>query len=288
MTLLMLHGFLGLPDDWEPVISSLEKTDPSLFDRSRIHVPHLAVWATREKITDFLTFAREIGREVDKLILKNQGPVILAGYSMGARLALACLVENPERYAGAVLISLNPGFDHHAVSEREARLKSDLKWAKELKTAGWQDVWDAWNQQEVLKPGSRLQLQRHGGPSDSKEKQATEKQIAYGRLLEGHRQAWARAMDIWSLARQPDWANEMTHLLLLEKSFTLMTGTEDKKFTDIAKTIIGHEGKGLQQTTSGTSSIRHRAVLGAGHRLLIEAPGDVASEISLLFNTVKT
>lgn len=83
-------------------------------------------------------------------------------------------------------------------------------------------------------------------------------------------------MEIWSLANQADLARSLVEWSKLSQHdrsprLSVMTGNEDSKFTELTT-----------QWVSGQRNIRHRTVLGAGHRVLREAPDDVASEIALL------
>ncbi|MEQ1840332.1 MAG: alpha/beta fold hydrolase, partial [Verrucomicrobiales bacterium] len=72
----------------------------------------------------------------------------LLGYSMGGRIALQALADEPDFWTGAVIISAHPGLKTE--QERAQRRKSDLAWAHLARTAPWSDFLAKWNAQSVL------------------------------------------------------------------------------------------------------------------------------------------
>lgn len=265
MILIALHGFFGVPADWDEVA----KKHPDL----EVVTPDLSVWATRKEVTDFESFARSINSSVRILSEERAEPVMIVGYSLGARLASACVLAEPELYRAALLMSVNPGLADGDVEGRQARLEFDRAWAMRMRRNAWAETWKAWNEQAVLKPGSRAI--RHAEIVGREDK--------ITRTLEGRREAWARAMEIWSLGHQPNCRqallNWATGSAAHPRPLTVMTGTEDAKFTELTRAWLG-------PAASGVGPVRHRLVFGAGHRVLTEAPEDVASEISSLLKSL--
>lgn len=280
MILVALHGFLGSPDDW----SMAEST--SALKALEVVAPDLSVWATRSEIVDLESFAEALNKKVRTLRESRGGTVAIAGYSLGARLAAHCLVDDPDLYSRALLISMNPGLPAADIELRRARLQSDLLWSERLRTDSWSSVCEGWNEQSVLKPGTRFTATA-GKKAEARLKSAAEN---LG-LQEGRRQAWARALEIWSLAHQRDlrkdlldWAFQSDHRL------TVMTGTDDIKFTELSSQWLSPWLFGAEKSRSGveTEVVRHRLVLGAGHRILNETPEDVVSELSSLLSEAQT
>lgn len=265
MILIALHGFFGVPSDWDGVGEKHQELE--------IVTPDLSVWATRKEVTDFESFARSMNRSVRMLSGERSEPVMIAGYSLGARLASACILADPELYRAALLVSVNPGLANADRTGRESRLDFDRVWAERMRKNPWAETWKAWNEQAVLKPGSRAI--RHTEIVGREDK--------ISRSLEGRREAWARAMEIWSLGHQPDQRQALLEWSMasgaLQRPLTVMTGTEDSKFTELTRSWLG-------PAASGGGPVRHRLVLGAGHRVLSEASEDVASEISSLLKSV--
>lgn len=245
MTIVLLHGFFGGPEDWSSVVARFPEA-------THVVAPNLSVVATRQDIVDGRSFGEWLCKG---LRAKTTGPLIIAGYSLGGRLAAQAILADPELFSAALLVSAHPGLSDGDQMARDERKQHDGLWADRMRKQPWAETWTAWNAQPVLKPGSRhLGLPpREVGASDG--------------LREARREAWARAMDVWSLAGQPDlrtglsqWAK--THEL------ALMTGAEDSKFTELTTAWAAQ-----------SPQIRHRTVLGAGHRVLLEASEDVAAEI---------
>ncbi|NGX57353.1 MAG: 2-succinyl-6-hydroxy-2,4-cyclohexadiene-1-carboxylate synthase [Chlamydiae bacterium] len=79
---------------------------------------------------------------------EDESPKILVGYSFGGRLALHALIQNPEAWCGAVLISTNPGLT--SVFEKQMRLEQDRNWAKKFLTDPWELLMNDWNNQSVF------------------------------------------------------------------------------------------------------------------------------------------
>ena len=73
---------------------------------------------------------------------------VLMGYSMGGRMALQRLVEEPARYDRAVIISA--GLNLEEGSERPARRERDEIWARRFESDSWAKVMRDWNAQPVF------------------------------------------------------------------------------------------------------------------------------------------
>lgn len=106
-----LHGFLGLPSDWD--------------------------------------FLRAAGLEVDPRNpgqIPPQGDVLL-GYSMGGRLALRAMLDGA-RYKRAVIVSAGLGIESE--EERVARREADQSWASRFETEEWSELMKAWDSQPIF------------------------------------------------------------------------------------------------------------------------------------------
>ncbi len=268
MIVVALHGFFGAPDDWRSALKTLKPDSVDLV------TPDIAVWATRAGITDFETFSASLNRSVRLLCEECNEPVIIAGYSLGARLAAYCMLDEPDLYQAGLFISMNPGIKAGDFQARRDRVAFDSTWSERMRRDPWEKTWKAWNEQEVLKPGSRAPKREEMRlvTSESEVDDEADKM----RRLSGRREAWARAMDIWTLGLQADLRKDLVDWAQEEegRKITLMTGTEDTKFTGVTSDWL--------RDHNVPESIRHRTVLGAGHRVLFEAPEDVVSELSSL------
>jgi 2-succinyl-6-hydroxy-2,4-cyclohexadiene-1-carboxylate synthase len=124
-TIIALHGFLGRGSDWDAVRaaskSALDWQCPDLFGHG----------ASSFTAPD------------------HDRPCWLAGYSLGARLALRWMQETPDRYLGALLLSVNPG-NFQTDDQRGGRLASDNAWAEKFRAKPWGELIDEWNRQSIF------------------------------------------------------------------------------------------------------------------------------------------
>lgn len=136
-TVILLHGFLGVPSSWQAVTGLLPP-------RLRIVAPALPGHG------DVAPAPSDFEAEVERLaslLLSLDGPLHLAGHSLGAGLAVGLLVRHPELYRrgllqGATLIAPCAGLEDGAARRRQA--DADEAWARRLEREGVGAVLDAW------------------------------------------------------------------------------------------------------------------------------------------------
>lgn len=214
-TIIALHGFLGKGSDWDAVRaaskSALDWHCPDFFTdgASSFTAPH------------------------------HDRPCWLAGYSFGARLALRWMQQAPDRWRGALLLSVNPG-NFQSDEERAARREADDRWAAAFEAEPWAEVIRRWNAQDVFA----------GSPAASRHEEDYD------------RDKLAAAFRGFSVSGQ------FTDPLRLPARLVWMAGGLDRKFTALQSEMrdTGFPGTFL-------------VVEGAGHRLLLEAPEAVASAL---------
>lgn len=215
--LIALHGFLGCGRDWDAVRAKsecgLEWICPDLF----------AAGASFElPVVD--------------------GPCWLAGYSFGARLALSWMQREPERWSGALLLSVNPG-NFQSDHERAARRAADDRWAEAFRQDPWNDILDRWNAQDVL-VGGTAPLRTESDYDRTK---------------------------LSAALRDLSVAGQFTDPLRLPSNLVWMAGERDGKFVTLQASM-------RDAGFPGTFPL----VEGAGHRLLTEAPDAVAAALDYL------
>ncbi len=120
--IIALHGFLGLPSDWDHLDCIPYAIKPSAS---------LTAWAI------------EFNKWAEAHV---QAPRTLLGYSMGGRLALHALIQNPAIWQNAILISTNIG-----LKILGSRLENDYKWAEKFRTEPWEKLMQDWDSQAVFK-----------------------------------------------------------------------------------------------------------------------------------------
>jgi len=218
-TIVALPGFLGSGSDWHAV-QAAAKAD------ARWWCPDL--------------FARGAG---DLCAVPDfEGKAWLAGYSFGARLALRWLTAQPERWHGALLLSVNPG-NFQTDVQREERRRTDRAWARAFRSEAWDGLVAEWNAQDIF-------AGRAGPPREEKD---------------FDRAKLAAALEDFSVADQ------FTDTMRLPGALVWMAGEGDAKFRAL-----------LDEMRNAGFPGSFFAVPGAGHRLLQEAPEEVARALDRL------
>lgn len=188
-----LSGFLGLKSDWD------------LFKIENL------------KAFDFFDFEwenlNEWGKKFNELHASRSSiKPVLMGYSLGGRLALHALIDNPSLYQAAIIISAHPGLKNE--EEHLSRIQSDGKWAQHFENEEWHNLMTAWNNQLVFKK-DEFHFERA-------EKNYSRDQLAY--IL---RKA--------SLGSQTNLDNQIAQIETLP--ILWINGEEDEKFCKAAHSI---------------------------------------------------
>lgn len=244
---LLLHGFTGSPASWDPVIELLgEDTEvlaPPLLGHDLqtvdelLHSPPASF--EEEAFAAFVELTTRFGN----------APVHLAGYSLGARVALMMMATAPQRFISATLIGVNPGLVDD--SERAERRTADAKWI-ELLEQGIEPFVDAWEKLPLWASQARL-------PDDVRAAQRA------ARLRHDPR-GLALSLRVTGLGEMP---NLRPRLPDIDVPVTLMAGGEDPKFRSLA-----------EESSALLPRSRVVVVPDAGHNLLLERPEAVAHELN--------
>lgn len=186
-----LHGFLGQPYDW-----------PTTFNQDQFHAYQLFA---DFPILPFTQWAEAFNEKVRN----NHANNIFMGYSLGGRLGLHAVLNNPKMWKAAIFISTHPGLKTE--EERKNRTTSDDHWAKRFENDPWEQLMQDWNAQDVFK---------HDPPIFRKES-------------ENNRQDLSKALKKWSLGNQEDMRAKIA---ALEMPILWIVGEKDLKFIS-----LGHE-----------------------------------------------
>jgi 2-succinyl-6-hydroxy-2,4-cyclohexadiene-1-carboxylate synthase len=236
--LVLLHGFTGSPASWDAVVRSLAGEAPLR--------PALLGHGAPEA-TEVRTFAGEVER---LLAFFPQEPVHLAGYSLGARLALAIAVAHPSRVARLTLLSGRAGLAGYAA--RTERRHADAEWCALLESQGIERFVEGWERQPLFLTQTQIKAELRA-------------QHRAGRLR--HDPAGlARALRVLGLAEMPDLAPLLPNVTV---PVTLVVGELDTPFVALGRELAGAFPHG-----------RLVVAPNAGHDLLLEAPDLVARELT--------
>ena len=139
VNIYLLHGFLGLPRDWEFMNEELGD--------SKLHCINLYDVFEPEKGMDH--FSTQLNGIVDK----NHHNIFI-GYSLGGRLGLHAVLDKPELWKSAAFVSTHPGLSTEA--ERATRIVKDGIWAMKFLTVEWSTLMEKWNEQPIFAYSKRL------------------------------------------------------------------------------------------------------------------------------------
>ncbi|MDG3087561.1 2-succinyl-6-hydroxy-2,4-cyclohexadiene-1-carboxylate synthase [Vibrio hannami] len=233
--LVFLHGLLGSGDDWKEVLDLLEE-----YNRVTIDLPGHGKSKDIGSV-GFDSVLGQVSEAVEKQLL-NAGldksvPVVLIGYSLGARLLIYGLVHHSFDDLNVDNVLLEGGnFGLKSDTEKQQRLANDQRWAKRFAEEKMEQVLNDWYLQPVF---SSL-------TSDQRQNLVKVRAKNTGSRI-------AEIMLSTSLAKQP-------YLLDKLKSINVplhyICGEKDKKFFELAE----------------QSRLSYSAVKGAGHNVHKEAP----------------
>lgn len=195
----LLHGFLGRAEDWNNVFAHKWKgrvIPEDVFNTSSM-VP-FDQWA--EKYNHAVAGSRAGNKKV------------LLGYSLGGRLGLHALIQQPHLWDAAIFVSSNPGIV--SATERQQRLAADNVWADRFEIESWEPLIEAWNSQPVFRGDA----------------------YTFDRKESDFRRAdLAKSFRVWSLGLQEPLYEKIGKL---NKPILWMAGGADVKYAAIAKSIL--------------------------------------------------
>jgi 2-succinyl-6-hydroxy-2,4-cyclohexadiene-1-carboxylate synthase len=236
--LFCLHGFTGAPASFDALAAALrddfELTAPAISGHAGAGFDGVA------------SFDDEVTRLLDAC---GSPPVVLVGYSLGARIALGMLCRAPEKFSAALLLGGHPGLTDE--SERAARIRSDARLAALLRERGLDAFLAEWESQPLFATQSSL------GTAPLAAQRAVR--------LTHDASGLARSLELFGLGQMPE---RWSALPGLQVPITLGAGELDTKFTELAR-------RAARALPRGIVSI----VQGAGHNVLLERPDWVEQAI---------
>lgn len=234
--LVLLHGFLGAPTAWDAVLASLAQHGPAWCPWLPGHGPALPQ-------------PRSWAAAVGTLAQALPADAVLAGYSMGARLALAAALQSPSALRATVLVSGHVGLA--SVAQRAERAALDAQRAQALRAGTLEAFVDSWETLPLFASQRALPA-------------AVQAQQRQSRLAhEAEALAWA--FDVAGLAQMPDLR---AAIAAARQPLCFVTGTLDARFDALAAELVRPPW------------VSQRRVSAAGHNLLLEAPADVAASLA--------
>jgi 2-succinyl-6-hydroxy-2,4-cyclohexadiene-1-carboxylate synthase len=180
-------------------------------------------------------------------IAKAGEGAVLAGYSLGGRLAMRAAVRDPARYRGLVTVGTTAGIDEAAA--RSERAEADERLASWIEAAPIEDVVAIWERQPLFADQSDalIEQQRAG--------RLAQDPVALARLL---RTAGQGVLD-------PVWSD----LLTFQLPFLAIAGSRDEGYVSAAKKMA-----------DTAPNARAQIVEHAGHAAQLQQPEEVASLVA--------
>lgn len=235
---MLLHGFLGAPAAWDAALAALPQHGPVWCPWLPGHGPAAAEPARFDAAAQALADALPEG-------------AILAGYSLGARLALAATLRRPGHVRATLLIGGHVGLAHDA--ERLDRAALDAQRAAVLRAGDLAAFVAAWEALPLFATQRALPV-------------ALQARQRAARLVHDP-QALAWAFEVAGLAQMPDLRGAVG---AARQPLCFLTGALDVRFGALADSL------------ARPPWVTHRSVPDAGHNLLLEAPVAVATALAAL------
>ncbi len=236
-TIVLLHGFTQTGRSWGPTIAALGERYRALAPDIRGHGS-----ASDARPVDFASV------QADVLALAPER-FVLAGYSMGGRIALALALDPAaaDRVSRLILVGASPGIADPA--ERNARRVADEALADRIEGEGIEPFAEHW---------SSLPLFADQPPAVAAAAHAT-------RLAQSPAGLAAALRGLGTGVMDPLWER----LPRLTIPVTLVAGEQDAKFRAIA-----------ERMTEALPAATLHVVPDAGHAAQLEAPDAVAAIVS--------
>lgn len=202
--IVALHGFLGLPEDWNRW--------------HQTHGPRKKLWALNLWTDPVLNPSLSLSEWTQVFCQqmeqkKREGwSLELWGYSMGGRLALGALQQRPDLFEKAMILSANPGLEEE--EDRKIRLTRDFEWANKFESLPWGVVVKEWLSQPVLRE-----------PQGFGDLQVSRQEENFPR------KALAQALVHWSIGHQPNYWKTLKDLTT---SIEWHAGAFDQNYSQMA------------------------------------------------------
>ncbi len=240
MRIWCLHGSLQTALVWKPIGNAIE----SEFGSVQVEAVNLYE-------NEYESFGHWREQFYEKVEEQTKGePSLLLGYSMGGRLAMDALVNNPAMWSGGIVVGADPGLITD--DARSKQLQKDLEWARRFRTEDIQELLVEWDSLPVFCGRSNC---------------------ASREISELDSEKISRFFDVFSKARQ----GNMLPMLRKLKTPPLLyiSGCDDIKYTKIGQDLAAH-----------CMQVRHQIIPNAGHRVPWENQDAFISEVSVFIDAV--
>jgi 2-succinyl-6-hydroxy-2,4-cyclohexadiene-1-carboxylate synthase len=234
-SVVLLHGFGGTGRSWDDVIAHL----PKRYRPFALDLPGHGKQVDARRPISFETCVRSVLERAPERF-------VLAGYSMGGRVALHIALAAPERIERLVLVSTTAGIVD--ARERAARKKLDRRLAEEIEQGSIESFSERWRSQAMF-ANDPPEVDRLARAEHARNRPDGLAAALRGAGTGEMRSLWDRLVEI-------------------ELSTTVVAGRRDRKFVRVSEQMVSRIPEALLQ------------VVGGGHCLLLENPRSVAVAIA--------
>lgn len=242
--LVLLHGFAQSAETWAQAAPSLARFRAvyalDLVGHGESDRPvQSSAYSLDAQVEALFAFMGELAAEAAK--------PIVAGYSMGGRVALAAALRDPSRFGALALESA--GLGPQSRVDREASLAADAERARRLRAHGVRPFMDDWARLPLFETQARLP-------------EAVRDRLRAGRLANDP-EALARTFEGAGQHAMPDRARVLEALPRFPFPVLYLCGALDAKYRAVGEELARLEG---------ASNIAVETVAGAGHNVHVEQP----------------
>jgi 2-succinyl-6-hydroxy-2,4-cyclohexadiene-1-carboxylate synthase len=235
-----LHGSLQTASVWNPIGHAIE----SEFGSVQVEAVNLY----ENKYESFGHWREQFYKKVEQ---QTKGvPSLLLGYSMGGRLAMDALVNNPGMWSGGIVVGADPGLISDDAGTNQ--LQKDLEWARRFRTEDIQELLNEWDRLPVFCGRSNYAIRE---------------------ISELDSEKISRFFDVFSKARQPNMLPMLSKLKT--PPLLYISGCDDLKYTEIGQALA-----------ASCLEVRHQIIPNAGHRVPWENQDAFVSEVSVFIDSV--
>lgn len=248
---VFLHGFTGSGDNWIPVMKELD----DVCDPVTINLVGHGTDEPPEDITAY-TIDAQVERILSIADRVSLDRFVLAGYSMGGRIALSFAAGYPDRLHGLILESSTPGIENE--QERQQRVDSDEELAEFIESNDLEIFIDKWINLPLFASQIRL--------SDEVRKEIKKQKLNNSKV------ALTNTLRAAGTGRmQPVW----NRLPGFNIPVLLITGSIDEKFTDISRRMA-----------EMLPNCEHQIINDAGHNVHLEKTDQYCAAIKVFLNSL--
>ena len=248
---IFLHGFTGSYIDWRFVYNKLPE---GCFAIAVDLIGHGA--SDSPDNVEYYTPDSQIDQLYKIIKHFNINECVLAGYSMGGRLALSFAAKHNTLLRGLILESTTPGIKGR--TERKERIKADEELALKIENEGVENFVDYWLNLPMFASLNQLPEEKYNLLRNFK--------------INNNPQGLANSLRGFGTGRMPALWEKIKSL---PDNLMLITGELDQKFSDINKELV-----------SKTKTGEHYIVQNAGHNVHLEKPEEFINLVNYFLRKI--